>query len=833
MADPERRARFESEARLLAALNHPNVGAIYGVEDAEGVRSLVLELVEGPTLADRLAAGPVPLEEALRLARQIAAALEAAHEKGIVHRDLKPANIKITPSGTVKVLDFGIAKAGLAGGTQTDVLTWMGMTQDGLILGTAAYMSPEQARGAAVDTQTDIWAFGCVLYEMLAGRQAFAGKTAPDTIAAVLGREPDWKRLPAATPASLKRLLHRCLEKETTRRLGAIGDVRVELDEAFAVSTRKAPHFSARSVRWLIGVAAFAVVAALTVSRFLPLQWWRGVRPAQPAVLKVQPLTTYPGVEKNPSFSPDGSRVAFSWNGRMQQNFDIYTKAIGAESAVRLTTDPAEDFAPAWSPDGRWIAFLRSVGTDTFSVLFIPALGGPEQKLADVLVSGGQSWLWGPYLSWLPDSQFLVISDAPGRPGPGALFLLSIRTGERKQLTFPPAAIIGDACPAVSPDGHTLAFCRSTAPGVAEVYMVTLGRDLAAHGEIRQLTFDHKTINGLAWTSDSRRLVLASQRTGPSLLWTLPLNASAGGLVKLDVGGGTWPAVSAQAGRLAFSRSVGGGPSIWRLRVPSRNEQVEPPTHLIASTAGEFAPQYSHDGKKIAFESHRSGNLEIWVCDSQGENCVQRTSIGSTFTGLPSWSPDGRQIAFYSRVEGRSQIFVLGTGDGTVRRLTLDDSDNMFPRWSRDGQWIYYGSNRTGTNQVWKIPSLGGTPVRVTRNGGYASSESPDGKWLYYTRDLSDGHLWRMPAAGGDETQVLESVILHNYAIADDGIYFIAKVARGLVIQFLSGQTNTVRTLAPVGPGYVGFSISPDSKWILYTQNNPTGSGLALVDNFR
>jgi serine/threonine protein kinase len=246
MADPARRARFESEAHLLAALNHPNIGAIYGVEEADGVRSLVLELVEGPTLAERLAGGPLPLQDALRVARQTADALEAAHEKGIVHRDLKPANIKITPSGTVKVLDFGIAKAGLPAGAQTDLLTWMGNTQDGLVVGTAAYMSPEQARGTSVDTRTDIWAFGCVFYEMLAGRQAFAGETVSDTIAAVLGREPDWNQLPAATPASLRRLLHRCLEKEAARRPAAIGDVRVELDDASAISTRKAPQMSFR-----------------------------------------------------------------------------------------------------------------------------------------------------------------------------------------------------------------------------------------------------------------------------------------------------------------------------------------------------------------------------------------------------------------------------------------------------------------------------------------------------------------------------------------------------------------------------------------------------------
>ncbi len=257
-----------------------------------------------------------------------------------------------------------------------------------------------------------------------------------------------------------------------------------------------------------------------------------------------------------------------------------------------------------------------------------------------------------------------------------------------------------------------------------------------------------------------------------------------------------------------------------------------PPTRLIASTWNEFAQQYSPDGKRIAFESNRTGNLEIWTCDSEGQSCTQLTWIGSTFTGVPAWSPDSRQVAFYSRVEGKSQVFVIGADGGAPRRLTLDNSNNFYPRWSRDGQWIHFASNRTGVYQVWKVPPTGGTAAQVTRKGGFAASGSPDGKWLYYTKnESSDAGLWRMPVAGGEEAQVIEAVTLHNYAVVNDGVYFIANSAQGLALQFLSNATSTTRVVAPVRKGYVGLSVSPDGKWILYTESNPTGSDLFLVEN--
>ena len=373
-ADPDRLSRFQREAEVLASLNHPNIAAIYGLEEADGVRALVLELVEGPTLADRIKQGPIPLDEALPIAKQIAEALEAAHEQGVIHRDLKPANIKVREDGTVKVLDFGLAKA-LAGdvsGTdlsQSPTVTASG-TREGVILGTAAYMSPAQARGKLLDRRTDIWSFGCVLYEMLTGQAAFLGETLSDMIAKVLAREPDWQALPTNTPALLRRLLRRCLDKDPKERLRDIGDARVEIREAVTapltegVATEPAaPHAVGwrRAMPWVAGVA-LAVITGLAV--------WTLVRPGP---LTPQPtrfvVTTPPdgslrltGSQRDVAISPDGTRVVYmssTGTGSGTAGRQLYVRDLNELAATPLPgTDGAR--SPFFSPDGEWVGFQDS-----------------------------------------------------------------------------------------------------------------------------------------------------------------------------------------------------------------------------------------------------------------------------------------------------------------------------------------------------------------------------------------------------------------------------------------------------------------------------------------
>ena len=371
--DPGRVARFKREAQLLALLNHPNIAAIFGVEENEDRQALVLELVEGSTLAERLARRPIPLNEAVPIAKQIADALEAAHERGVVHRDLKPANVKVRPDGTVKVLDFGLAKALDSHiGAKDPSDSSAEFTHRGVIIGTAAYMSPEQARGQPTDQRTDVWAFGCLLFEMLCGRPAFKRSTIADTLAAVVDREPDWNSLPRLPP-TLDRLLKKCLAKDTRRRLRNLGDAALDLDDAYIVSAPKEVL-----TRWV------AIAAAAILSLVVSALWIRTNTASSPATEIVQPafVTTYPGSERSPSFSPDGSQFVFVWDGENQNILDIWVKRVGSGPPLQLTKDPNEEDNPVWKPQGDLVAFLRRKSI-TMQVLVMPPLGGPEQVVVE------------------------------------------------------------------------------------------------------------------------------------------------------------------------------------------------------------------------------------------------------------------------------------------------------------------------------------------------------------------------------------------------------------------------------------------------------------------
>src|SRR6478672_10278995 len=385
-ADPERRARFAREARVLATLNHANIAAIYGLEESDGMTALVLELVEGMTLADRIARGPLKVSQTAAIARQLADALGTAHEQGIIHRDLKPANIILqgltdisTSDLRAKVLDFGLAKP-VARLVEDGPTISAGDTAVGRILGTPAYMSPEQARGLAVDARTDIWSFGCVLYEMIVGRPAFRGATTSDTIAKILEHDPDWQALPTSTPASIRRLLTRCLEKDPKRRLHAIVDANFDLDEALAESKPGVVVTSTSSPRHIGRWASVAGIVALVLAAGAWKVWTN--RTSDAPAPRVMPLTSFQGIEMSPTFSPDGKQVAFSWDGEKGDNENIYVLIVGSDNPLAVTSDPARDVAPAWRPGSSDIAFAR-VDADKASIFLVSATGGSERKLAE------------------------------------------------------------------------------------------------------------------------------------------------------------------------------------------------------------------------------------------------------------------------------------------------------------------------------------------------------------------------------------------------------------------------------------------------------------------
>lgn len=826
----ERQRRFEQEARAAAALSHPNILAIYQLGWYQSQPYIVAELLEGQTLREALRNGALPAPKVIEYGLQMAHGLALAHEKGIIHRDLKPENIFITKTGQIKILDFGLAK--LRPGADDETRTNPD-TDAGVVLGTLAYMSPEQVRGQAVDERSDMFSLGAIFYEILTSRRAFQGKTAADLTAAILHDEP--KPLCDLTPLipwELERVIGRCLRKDPERRLRSMADLAIALAELKEESDSGKLHTAPvpRSRAWPVAIpvaALLIVVAAIATWFFL------GTRRAQPAAFNVVPITTYPGFEKDPSLSPDGSQIAFSWNGPTQQKFHIYLKAIGPGSPLQLTNTTANDGAPAWSPDGSSIAFLRDVGAGHFKLVIIPALGGPERSLSEILISA--MWLSGPYLSWTPDSRSLVFAHQPRADAPAALFLLDVQSGDKHQLTFPPSGILGDGCAAVSPNGRTLAFCRCAQVGdwLTDLYTVPLSGGATAGREVKQLTTGRYRLSGLTWDSEGNHLVFSSVREdGGQALWRAPiLNGSGGTATELQLGSAVWPTIARRAPRLAFVRMVAGAQNIWRSELHDHSKKAGNPAPLIASTRADFAPRYSPDGKQIAFESSRGGSLQIWICSNQGEDCLQVTSMNSEYTGTPSWSPDGSKLAFYSRVNGKSQIFRIGSDGIGLRQLTPGDANYFFPRWSTDGKWIYCSSTRTGTGQIWKFPSQGGEPVQVTRTGGFAALESRDGRSLYYTKmQAIDSSLWKLSFDTHEEFQVLPSVLMHNFDVVDDGIYFEDGSSE---LKFFDTIHGAISSLTQLPQGYVGLSVSPDRSSIIFTHSNSGSSELMLVDNFQ
>ncbi len=390
--DAERVVRLKREARVLASLNHPNIAAIYGLEEAEDVCALAMELVEGPTLAARIGKRAMAQEKALPIAKQIVEALEYAHERGIVHRDLKPANVKLTAEGTAKLLDFGLAKT-LEGAIGSPAETVEG-TRSGAVMGTAAYMSPEQAQGKAVDRRTDIWAFGVVLYEMLTGKQVFQGESTAEVLAAVLKEEPKLDEL----PAGVRKVVARCLRKDPHDRWHSIGDVQIALEEAAQTTAYPAEQRTLRRLRRALG---FGLAALLVSVCALSLWLWRRHSPVT-SLPSIIPITTDIGWPNFPSFSPDGREVAYSWQPADSSTSSIYVKLIGSETELRVTSPPGWDVVPAWSPDGRWIAFYRSRIAHPGYYL-VSALGGPVRQLLGATVPPQQITV-AEGISWFPDS---------------------------------------------------------------------------------------------------------------------------------------------------------------------------------------------------------------------------------------------------------------------------------------------------------------------------------------------------------------------------------------------------------------------------------------------
>jgi Tol biopolymer transport system component len=598
-----------------------------------------------------------------------------------------------------------------------------------------------------------------------------------------------------------------------------------------------------RGLRWAVVLAFVLALAAGIGWRFRP-------QPNVTKSLTVTPLTSNPGLELHPSFSPDANQVAFAWDGERQDNLDIYVKVVGSDRSLRLTENPAYDFRPAWSPDGRWIAFLRGTSGRKASIIRISPTGGPERNVAEVDPGYLGGYHNAPLLEWTPDGKWLLVADRVAADEASSLFLISVESGQKKRLTFPPSSLsLGDLSGAISTDGRTLAFSRNQSGTVGKLCTLEMSRDFTPAGEPNCFAVsDGRLANAvnIRWTPDKRGIVFSPlyRGSGQSSLWTIPLPQREGAVATaqrsaLPSNTARDPVFSRDGQRLVYSDFLVEA-DIWRLDLKNAGAR---PVKLIASTKSDHGGQYSPDGKKIVFISNRSGHMELFVADSDGSNQMQLTTLEAPLVGTPRWSPDGQRILFDSTLEKQHELYVINADGSGLRRLTNHPKADAGGNWSHDGQWFYFVSERSGEKQIWKMRANGGEPIPITKHGGEElTSGSPDGKLVYYTKSIGSStgaaSLWRMPVSGGEEEKILDSVFRLQWTMAASGIYFSAPSDSGpsyaTSIRFLSFKTGKVTTIASKeSGGQAGISVSPDGRFLLYSFAQLSGSDLMLVENFR
>ena len=724
-ADERRLSRFKREAELLASLNHPNIAAIYGFEDTSSTTALVLELVEGATLADRLARGPLPIDQSLDIARQLADALDAAHERGIVHRDLKPANIAITPNGTVKVLDFGLATVHEPAGADATTAPTMEKTMPGTILGTPSYMAPEQAAGGSADRSTDVWAFGCVVYEMIAGRRAFGGSTVSEILANVLRSEPEFGGLPDATPDSVRRLLRRCLQKDQKRRLRDIRDARLEIDDATAEKSSDAPQGDRRSARRERLVWAAALALAVSSAAGLAVWAFRPAGAEAPEVrLDIQPP---PGADPSVAISPDGLKIVFA--GQKDGVSRLWLRPLATMTATPLP-GTERGSAPFWSPDSRSIAFfadgaLKRVDLDG---------GSPRSLTAPVPTPTGGAWNADGVLLFgaNPSGPLLRLSLNGGDPVPAT----ELRAGERSH-----------SYPLFLQDGHRFLFFVTAGPEQQGVYVGTLGVP-----DARRLV----EADGPAILSADGPLLFVRQGT----LWSQPFDhdrlelQGAPTAVETLTSGATL--TGSTAGPMAFRRISQHAERrrlAWFDRAGTLLRNVE---YADGASPG---PAWSNDGRHVAIFRYENRNMDIWSF-AVARGTWDRMTADPADDILPVWSPDDTHIIFGSRRSGRMDFYRkrVGSQPGDDEELLLSTPEIKFATdWSRDGRFLLYGLPvaKRGLD-IWALPLTGKPvpfPLVQTEFDELLAQVSPSGRWMAYQSNRTGRHeiyLRAFPAGEAD-----------------------------------------------------------------------------------
>jgi eukaryotic-like serine/threonine-protein kinase len=814
--EPERRARFEREAQLLAALNHPHIAALYGFEDA-GTPALVMELVEGPTLADRIRTGPLPVHETIRIARQLTLALDAAHERGIIHRDLKPANIKMAADGSIKVLDFGLAKA-VSGDTSppadfanSPTVSAVG-TAAGVILGTAAYMSPEQARGQAVDKRTDIWAFGCVLFELLTGRPAFSGDTISDVLVAILTLDPKWPELPSDVPPAIHHLLRRCLEKDPKRRLRDIGDAFVDT----AVPERQ----SSRIGLILAVVAITAVLGGLLGALFRrePTEANDGRTPDRIVATR---LTDYGGAESSPAVSPDGRAFVFvSDHGGTP---DIWLRQIAGGEPVRLTNDEAPESELIYSADGESVYFTRT-DADGSGIWQTGVLGGRSRRImADARAAAPA-----------PDGRHLAFL-APEGSNTWSLVVRSLDNSQNRVLA---KGLPGGALrPAWSRDGRWLSYTRGGLFAAANLFVINMasGRDR----QVTSFTRGSEGVFGHAWLPDNRHLAIS--------YIPFPRQQASADIGILDVEDGsitrmtttvqrgfTTPTVSTDGTRM-LAASVEFAREVWRIPRTPR----ELPTRVLGPRGDPMWTFLTRDARHLLFNGTGSGSRNLWIAPLANlADARQITFVPGDAIAHSSLSPDGNRVAFVSIATGNSDVWVQNIDGTEMRQITDDPAADSWPVWSPDGRWIAYTSLRGTQQETWRSPRSGGAAEKLF-DGFFR------GDWR---EQFSGSGTWIVTSNGGGGVRLLDverRAVIWDVRVPTAGLSLpmFSPDGRSFSLTFQAGRNRDTIGIFDTATGArratidLPFRVFFRASWVdhgsaFIVNRNANTSGIVLFDRF-
>jgi len=791
--------RFELEARAISTLNHPNICTLYDI----GPNYLVMEFIEGSTLAAELKKGALAPEVAALYGAQIAGALAEAHSLGILHRDLKPSNIMLTRHG-IKVLDFGVAKLS----SETRVFT-----ETGRLVGTPAYMPPEQFEGREPTPASDLYSLGLVLYEMTMGKLP----------------QPGVSLRSASSGGAAKRLtalVAQLLDPVPERRPSSAAQVRDRLRTLAGNPAGRTRAIAASAVSLLV---------------LLALGWWLVHRwtvrfPSIGQVNGIVRITNYAGDEQEPSLSPDGSEVAFSWNGDRSGNRDIYIQQIGTgQPPRRLTQDPAGDNFPAWSPDGKQIAFLRAKNPRLWEIRLISAAGGVDRKLREILLDTDARIDSHPLLAWSPASDQLVFTHAD-QQARTRLFALTLQSGAVRALDLGSVqSIMGDSAPALSPDGRWLAFRRAMGGYNAAIMVQPLKPGIEPDGQPMAVSGPLVNPAWPTWSPDSRRLIFADSNrifewepgSAPRLLYT--------STTVLDGLAAAWP-----AGRLrAIASSHSANFNVWSLPLdPSTHRASGPAVRRAPSSASDDSVSFSPDGKRFAFASNRSGSREIWLADRDGENVKQLTRLGASGAGYPRWSPDGKRIMFHAGVPGvPSQLYLLDPDSLALRKITSASLGFIAPDWLPDAQRVLAWRNVNGEGQIFSVRLSDGFAEELF--AGTVPVLSLDRKRVLYGKFSEPGMFARSTA---DFVKNPEQELVPDYRVtftsglspAARGVYYVAFTPQGepRAFRYFDYATRRVIDVAPVPAALqYGLTVSSDQRELLYSAtNDPFGDDLIMLD---